>query len=230
MFEMKKSPLILAGALAFALAPSISFAGAGHGDSEAAEPVVTDAHAEEAADAHDDEGAEPHDDEGAEPHDDEGAEPHDDEEGAGGGGGHDAHAHDFGTMDQLTATEKEHLDEFMADAGLILPNMSSSRGRDLFATKGCAVCHSVNGVGGEDAPTLDAADMPGPMNVFEFSARMWRGAPAMVVLQEDELGEFISLTGEELADLVAFAHDKEEQAKFTIDQIPEEFRELLEED
>jgi len=72
--------------------------------------------------------------------------------------------------------------------------------------------------------------MPGPMNVFEFSARMWRGAPAMVVMQEDELGEFISLTGEELADLVAFAHDGEEQAKLTIDQIPEKFRALLAED
>lgn len=52
----------------------------------------------------------------------------------------------------------------------------------------------------------------------------------MVVQQEDELGEFISLTGKELADLAAFAHDEDEQAKLTIDQIPENFRELLEED
>ena len=217
MFEMKKSPLLLAGALVFALVPSVSFSGAGHSDSdsEAVEPAA--AHAVADADADAEAGADAHAD------DDANAD-------AGGGGGHDQHDHDFGTMDQLTATEKEHLDEFMADAGLVLPNMSSSRGRELFATKGCAVCHSVNGVGGEDAPTLDAIDMPGPMNVFEFSARMWRGAPAMVVMQEDELGEFISLTGDELADLVAFAHDKEEQAKFTIDQIPEEFRELLEED
>lgn len=191
MFDTKISPLLLAGALVFALAPSVSFSGAGHSGGEEVETTAAE---------------------------------------SGDAGGHDQHEHDFGTMDQLSATEKEHLDEFMRDAGLVLPNMSSSRGRELFATKGCAVCHSVNGVGGEDAPTLDAADMPGPMNVFEFSARMWRGAPAMVVLQEDELGEFISLTGEELADLVAFAHDKDEQAKLTIDQIPEKFRELLEED
>jgi cytochrome c2 len=213
MFDTKKSPMLLAGALVFALAPSVSFSGAGHSDSEEVETTAVDAHADADAEA------------GADAHADA-----DDDADAGGGGGHDQHAHDFGTMDQLTVTEKEHLDEFMAGAGLVLPNMSSSRGRELFATKGCAVCHSVNGVGGEDAPTLDAADMPGPMNVFEFSARMWRGAPAMVVLQEDELGEFISLTGEELADLVAFAHDKDEQAKLTIDQIPEKFRELLEED
>ncbi len=199
MFDTFKSPMLLAGALVFALAPSASFSGAGHSESEAVEATAADAHADDDADA-------------------------------GGGGGHDQHDHGFGTMDELTAAEQEHLDEFMAGVGLVLPNMSSSRGRELFATKGCAVCHSVNGVGGEDAPTLDAADMPGPMNVFEFSARMWRGAPAMVVMQEDELGEFISLTGEELADLVAFAHDGEEQAKLTIDQIPEKFRALLAED
>lgn len=70
--------------------------------------------------------------------------------------------------------------------------------------------------------------MPSPMNVFEFAARMWRGAPAMALMQEEELGEFISLTGEELADLIAFPHDADEQSELTADQIPERFREMVE--
>ena len=108
-----------------------------------------------------------------------------------------------------------------------MPPMSSHNGRELFLEKGCVVCHSVNGVGGDVGPRLDAADMPSPMNAFEFAARMWRGAPAMALMQEEELGEFIDLTGEELADLVAFVHDAEEQKELESDQIPERFAKII---
>ncbi len=111
--------------------------------------------------------------------------------------------------------------------GLFMPSYNPSRGRMLFASKGCMVCHSINGVGGEDATPLDAATMPRPMNPFEFSARMWRGAGAMIFLQEDELGYQIELTGEELADIIAFVHDEEEQKKFSIEDAPAAMRELL---
>jgi len=100
-------------------------------------------------------------------------------------------------------------------AGLIIPKMDAALGRKLFATKGCAVCHSINGIGGEDAPPLDAAYMDTPMNPFEFAARMWRGAEVMFAMQRSELGEVIDLNGEELAAIIAFVHDAEEQAKYT---------------
>ena len=93
--------------------------------------------------------------------------------------------------------------------------------------KGCIVCHAVNDVGGLLGPSLNAADMPLPMNAFEFSARMWRGAPAMAQLQEGILGEIISLDGQDLADLVAFAHDETAQSVLTADQIPQRFRDLI---
>ena len=32
--------------------------------------------------------------------------------------------------------------------GLLMPMMNPARGRELFASKGCVVCHSFNGVGG----------------------------------------------------------------------------------
>jgi hypothetical protein len=41
------------------------------------------------------------------------------------------------------------------------------------------------------------------------------------------LGEVIALDGQDLADLVAFAHDAEEQARLTEDQIPERFHGLI---
>lgn len=115
----------------------------------------------------------------------------------------------------------------MVGSGLMMPSMDPERGRKLFASKGCVVCHAVNGVGGEDASPLDAATMPRPMNPFEFSARMWRGAEAMIYLQREELGEQIEFTGDELADIIAFVHDSEEQAKFSEADVPARMKDLM---
>lgn len=115
----------------------------------------------------------------------------------------------------------------MMNTGLMMPRMDAARGRVLFAEKGCVVCHSVNGVGGEDAQMLDAEFMDTPMNPFEFAARMWRGAEAMVILQRETLGEVIDLSGQELADIIAFVHDPAEQAKFTRGELSPEIAELL---
>lgn len=114
----------------------------------------------------------------------------------------------------------------MAD-GLMMPELDAAHGRRLFAEKGCVVCHSINGVGGEDAQTLDAETMELPMNPFDFAARMWRGAGAMVALQEEELGGQIELTGDELAHIIAFVHDADEQAKFSEADIPEKVKGMM---
>ena len=110
---------------------------------------------------------------------------------------------------------------------LIMPMMNSARGRILFASKGCVACHSINGVGGEDAPNLDAHSMQPYMNPFEFAARMWRGAATMIVMQEEIFGEQIEFTGEELADMIAFLHDDAEQHKFTEADIPPEIMPMM---
>ncbi len=75
--------------------------------------------------------------------------------------------------------------------GLMMPTMDPVRGRELFASKGCVTCHSINGVGGEDATPLDAHTMQSMMNPFDFAAKMWRMAPAMIAAQEEALGEQI---------------------------------------
>lgn len=116
----------------------------------------------------------------------------------------------------------------MMSPGLMIQPMDPAEGRLLFASKGCVVCHSINGVGGEDAPMLDAEFMDIPMNPFEFAARMWRGAPAMIAAQENELGSQIEFTGEELGNIIAFVHDADEQTKFSEDDIPSEIQEMME--
>jgi cytochrome c len=120
------------------------------------------------------------------------------------------------------------MDMQMMGTGLFLPKMNAAAGRSLFASKGCVVCHSINGVGGVDAPALDASLMPVPMNPFEFAAKMWRGAGAMVAMQQDELGAQIELNGQELANIIAFVHDADEQAKFSTADIPEDIAKMME--
>ncbi len=67
-----------------------------------------------------------------------------------------------------------------ANVRLAMPMMNAERGMYLFASKGCVACHSVNGIGGHDAKNLDAHTMEKVMNPFDFVAKMWRMAPAMI--------------------------------------------------
>jgi len=140
--------------------------------------------------------------------------------------GHE-HGHDFEAIEGMGPEAMRRVMNAMLDIGLAMPPMDAHRGREIFVDRGCVVCHQVNGVGGEIGPSLNAADMPVPMNAFEFAARMWRGAEGMIALQQDLLGEQITLTGQDLADLVAFAHDQAEQDKLTDDEIPQKLRELI---
>jgi len=100
----------------------------------------------------------------------------------------------------------------------------AERGHRLFVNKGCVICHSINGVGGKAGPALDAAEVGAPVAPINFAARMWRGAVAMAVLQSMELGYQIELTGDEIADLAAFAASRSEQALLTESDIPEIMR------
>jgi mono/diheme cytochrome c family protein len=140
--------------------------------------------------------------------------------------GHE-HSHDFEAIEAMTPEEMERVVHAMIEIGIAVPPMDAHHGRELFVEKGCVVCHQVNGVGGEIGPSLDAAEMPVPMNTFEFAARMWRGAAAMIGMQQELFGDQISLTGQELADLIAFAHDAEEQSELNEAAIPKKFRDLI---
>ena len=119
-----------------------------------------------------------------------------------------------------------------ASSGALVPGYvvsfgDSERGRDLFTGKGCVVCHAINGVGGKAGPELNADPREPHLDIFDFAARMWRGAPTMIVLQEMELGYQIDLTGQELADLARFIHDAEAQRSFKETDVPELIRDWM---
>lgn len=104
-------------------------------------------------------------------------------------------------------------------ARLVIPMMDPDRGKTLFVDKGCVACHAINGIGGHDAPAMDAHRNMGLVNPFDFAAKMWNHAPGMIAAQEDALGEQIFMTGDELADLIAFLHDDEAQHGFGEDDL-----------
>ena len=108
-----------------------------------------------------------------------------------------------------------------------MPSMNPTRGRKLFVSKGCVACHAINGVGGHDATNLDAHTMQAMMNPFEFAAKMWAMAPAMIYAQEEALGEQILFTGDELADIIAFVHNDEAQHDFGEADLTPEARKMM---
>lgn len=111
--------------------------------------------------------------------------------------------------------------------GLVLPKLNAVHGKTLFIAKECVVCHSVNGVGGQDGAPLDASTMDPAMNPFEFFARMLMGMEPMLAMQQERLGHTIELTAEELGDIVAFIHDKTVQKTLSTKDIPEKTKRLM---
>jgi hypothetical protein len=89
-------------------------------------------------------------------------------------------------------------------------------------------CHAINGVGGHDAPPMDAHKMTDRlMNPFDFAAKMWNHAPAMIAAQEGAFGEQVFFTGEELADIIAFIHDDGAQHAFTEKDMTAEAKKMM---
>jgi cytochrome c len=113
---------------------------------------------------------------------------------------------------------------------LLFPLGDPDEGRKLFISKGCVICHAVNGIGGRVGPPLDL-DISRPyLNVFDFAARMWRGASTMIVLQEMQLGYQIEFSGNDLAHIAAFLSSRESQQALTREQIPPNVRQWMLED
>jgi len=114
--------------------------------------------------------------------------------------------------------------------GLVLPKMNPKHGKELFASKGCVVCHEVNGVGGTDAASLDAKTMEPAMSPFDFFAKMWGGAEPMIEMQKEEIGHQLEFTGQDLADIIAFVHNRATQRTFSEKDIPEDIKEIMHEE
>ena len=131
--------------------------------------------------------------------------------------GNAGHEHDYGK----SATEKTRL---------VLPIMNVERGKILFVAKGCVACHSVNGVGGHDAPAMDDHTRLGLISPFDFVAKMWNHAPGMLAAQEAAFGEPITFTGEQITDIIAFVHDDDAQHQFTEKDLTAKARKMMHHD
>ena len=115
------------------------------------------------------------------------------------------------------------------EAQLVMAGADATRGRALFVRKGCIACHAINEIGGTSAPPLDVESAPGEVDPLDFAARMWRGAEPMLFMQQSLFGEQLNFTGQELADIIAFAHDPEEQRQFSEADVPPALRRLIRE-
>ena len=113
---------------------------------------------------------------------------------------------------------------------LLFPLGDPDEGRKLFTSKGCVICHAVNGVGGRVGPPLDQEISRPYLDVFDFVARMWRGASTMIVLQEMQLGYQIEFDGNDLAHIAAFLSSLEAQKALTMEQIPPNVQQWMLED
>lgn len=88
-----------------------------------------------------------------------------------------------------------------------------SRGAQLFASKGCADCHSYAGRGGTDAPPLDfMAGHLSAREVADMSGQIWNHLPAMLERFQEEKLLVPTFAANEMADLVAFLHSEAEGA------------------
>ena len=108
-----------------------------------------------------------------------------------------------------------------------MASADAARGRALFVSKGCVACHAINEIGGTSGPPLDFEFVPGQVDPLDFVARMWRSAEAMISMQQSLFGAQLDFTGQELADLIAFAHDPREQRKFSEADIPLALRRMI---
>jgi cytochrome c len=115
----------------------------------------------------------------------------------------------------------------VSGAQLIIPMMSPERGKLHFVDKGCVACHAINGVGGHEAPAMDAHRDMGLVNPFDFAAKMWNHAPGMIAAQEEAFGEQIYFTGGELADIIAFVHNDEAQHGFSENDLTAKARKMM---
>jgi cytochrome c len=139
-------------------------------------------------------------------------------------------AHTAATNSTDRSKSNNHAEAIQSKFGALklkFPEMDPMKGKKLFVDRGCVACHAVNGIGGHDAPALDAHKMGDIMNPFEFAAKMWKGAPAMIAAQEGAFDAQLLFSGDDLANIIAFAHSDSVQHGFTESDLTDKARKMM---
>ncbi|MBI4590224.1 MAG: c-type cytochrome [Candidatus Rokubacteria bacterium] len=79
-----------------------------------------------------------------------------------------------------------------------------ARGQKVFAEKRCGTCHRVGGKGGTVGPAL--GHIGHHVSLTQFSALMWNHGPAMWAKMKERGIQVPRLTGQEMADVVAYLY------------------------
>jgi mono/diheme cytochrome c family protein len=89
------------------------------------------------------------------------------------------------------------------DTVQVIPG-TPERGQRLFAEKQCMACHSVGGKGGKVGPELGRPRHH--VSLTGFAALMWNHGPAMMAKMKERGIQVPRLTGQEMADIVAYLY------------------------
>jgi mono/diheme cytochrome c family protein len=89
------------------------------------------------------------------------------------------------------------------DTSQVVPG-TPERGQKLFVDKRCVVCHAVAGKGGKVGPDLGTRGHH--VSLTRFAALMWNHGPTMWGLMKERQIEVPRLTGQEMADILAYIY------------------------
>jgi cytochrome c2 len=99
----------------------------------------------------------------------------------------------------IVATAKDGAGE----TAQVIPG-TPERGQKLFGEKRCIVCHSVGGKGGKVGPELGRRGHH--VSLTQFASLMWNHGPTMWARMKERGIQVPRLTGQEMADIVAFLY------------------------
>lgn len=115
---------------------------------------------------------------------------------------------------RLNPQEAGDLIAYLYTLHYFAPAGDAERGRELFATEHCLMCHQVGGAGGVIGPPLD--HVGGHGMPIEIATAMWNHGPAMLEALRATDIQRPALTESELRDLIAFldraADDRRDEA------------------
>jgi mono/diheme cytochrome c family protein len=99
----------------------------------------------------------------------------------------------------IVAAAKDNASETMQ----VIPG-TPARGEQVFTDKQCAVCHAVGGKGGKVGPELGRPEHH--VSLTRFAALMWNHGPTMWAKMKERGIQFPRLTGQEMADILAYLY------------------------
>lgn len=105
-------------------------------------------------------------------------------------------------LPDVNTQEMADILSFLYQASSVDPPGDVAAGRQVFAQKGCAKCHSVGNVGGNAAPELSRIVIGGDRT--EWTRAMLNHAGSMVGPISSTLGQWPQFSGQEMNNLISF--------------------------